>query len=328
MYKHLKIAYIGGGSKQWARVFMSDLAVSDGLSGQIALYDNYGTTKFAPYASSNMETNSKYYYSFGLSFYKLTEGTPVSFTSTVTLVENGVATNTVEVPVYGEYTLPGGTIANIPEGYHMYDLGPYVGGPLATALTFTIEGGETVGEVTPLQDAHRYYDDVFCMEIGTYEGVAKFAQEIRLNAPAATIAITTESMICDDQSCMPPQDSELKLTIGEPTAASNEGPKDAAGDKGLWALIIEAILWGFAALLTPCVFPMVPMTVSYFLKGEGGVARGRLRAALYGLFIVGLYTLPIAAITAGETMFSEAMSSRFLFCLLSSASIALPTSSS
>ena len=186
--------------------------------------------------------------------------------------------------------------ANIPEGYHMYDLGPYVGGPLATALTFTIEGGETVGEVTPLQDAHRYYDDVFCMEIGTYEGVAKFAQEIRLNAPAATIAITTESMICDDQSCMPPQDSELKLTIGEPTAAANEGPKDAAGDKGLWALIIEAILWGFAALLTPCVFPMVPMTVSYFLKGEGGVARGRLRAALYGLFIVGLYTLPIAAI--------------------------------
>ena len=186
--------------------------------------------------------------------------------------------------------------ANIPEGYHMYDLGPYVGGPLATALTFTIEGGETVGEVTPLQDAHRYYDDVFCMEIGTYEGVAKFAQEIRLNAPAATIAITAESMICDDQSCMPPQDSELKLTIGEPTAAANEGPKDAAGDKGLWALIIEAILWGFAALLTPCVFPMVPMTVSYFLKGEGGVARGRLRAALYGLFIVGLYTLPIAAI--------------------------------
>ncbi|MBR0330276.1 MAG: hypothetical protein IIX12_01615, partial [Alistipes sp.] len=109
--------------------------------------------------------------------------------------------------------------ANIPEGYHMYDLGPYVGGPLATALTFTIEGGETVGEVTPLQDAHRYYDDVFCMEIGTYEGVAKFAQEIRLNAPAVTIAITTESMICDDQSCMPPQDSELKLTIGEPTEA-------------------------------------------------------------------------------------------------------------
>ena len=49
-------------------------------------------------------------------------------------------------------------------------------------------------------------------------------------------------------------------------------------------------------MLTPCVFPMIPMTVSYFLKGEGGAARGRMRAALYGLFIVALYTVPIAVI--------------------------------
>lgn len=84
---------------------------------------------------------------------------------------------------------------------------------------------------------------------------------------------------------------------GDASAQPQAAPvKDAAGNKGLWALIIEAILWGFAALLTPCVFPMVPMTVSYFLKGEGGPAMGRLRASLYGLFIVALYTLPIAAI--------------------------------
>ena len=73
-------------------------------------------------------------------------------------------------------------------------------------------------------------------------------------------------------------------------------PQDATGGGTLWALIIEAILWGFAALLTPCVFPMVPMTVSFFMKGEGGPARGRFRAAMYGFFIVALYTLPIAAI--------------------------------
>ena len=39
MKKYIKIAYIGGGSKQWARVFMSDLAATEGLSGEIALYD-------------------------------------------------------------------------------------------------------------------------------------------------------------------------------------------------------------------------------------------------------------------------------------------------
>jgi thiol:disulfide interchange protein DsbD len=64
----------------------------------------------------------------------------------------------------------------------------------------------------------------------------------------------------------------------------------------LWALILEAILWGFAMLLTPCVFPMVPMTVSFFMKGSENARQGRLKAALYGLFIVLLYTVPISLI--------------------------------
>ena len=64
----------------------------------------------------------------------------------------------------------------------------------------------------------------------------------------------------------------------------------------LWALILEAILWGFAMLLTPCVFPMVPMTVSFFMKGSDNARQGRLKAALYGLFIVLLYTVPICLI--------------------------------
>ena len=68
------------------------------------------------------------------------------------------------------------------------------------------------------------------------------------------------------------------------------------GAGGLWALILEAILWGFAMLLTPCVFPMVPMTVSFFMKGSENPRKGRLKAALYGLFIVLLYTVPISLI--------------------------------
>ena len=100
-----------------------------------------------------------------------------------------------------------------------------------------------------------------------------------------------------------PQEAAAPEAAAQPAAEAAAAPdaevgavKDAAGSGSLWALIIEAVLWGFAALLTPCVFPMVPMTVSYFLKGEGGPALGRLRASLYGIFIVLLYTLPIAAI--------------------------------
>ena len=70
----------------------------------------------------------------------------------------------------------------------------------------------------------------------------------------------------------------------------------STGDGGLWALILEAILWGFAMLLTPCVFPMVPMTVSFFMKGSENAHQGRLKAFFYGLFIVLLYTVPISAI--------------------------------
>lgn len=209
--------------------------------------------------------------------------------------------------------------ATVPAGYHMYDMGPYEDGPNATTITFRpAEGLRIEGSVEQLDTPHRYVDELFGMEIGTFEGKVRFAQRVRLTAPRASVTATIEWMICDDKSCMPPEDLELTIDVPEETGADEAAApaagtaaadnavvtaapapstaKDAAGDKGMWALVIEAILWGFAALLTPCVFPMVPMTVSYFLKGEGGAAMGRLRASLYGLFIVLLYTVPIAAI--------------------------------
>ncbi|HIT47656.1 MAG TPA: thioredoxin family protein [Candidatus Cryptobacteroides merdipullorum] len=71
---------------------------------------------------------------------------------------------------------------------------------------------------------------------------------------------------------------------------------ESSSGSSLWGLILEAILWGFAMLLTPCVFPMVPMTISFFMKGSGSPAGGRFKAMMYGLFIVLLYTVPISAI--------------------------------
>ncbi len=79
-----------------------------------------------------------------------------------------------------------------------------------------------------------------------------------------------------------------------PSARNAANQQPAAST--LWALILEAILWGFAMLLTPCVFPMVPMTVSFFMKGSENPRQGRLKASLYGLFIVLLYTIPICVI--------------------------------
>ena len=216
--------------------------------------------------------------------------------------------------------------AAIPAGYHMYDMGPYDGGPNATTITFTPNEDVTLeGGVEQLDTPHRYFDELFGMEIGTFSGKARFAQRVKLAAPQAALKAQIEWMICDDTSCMPPDDTELTIAVPEGSAAgegtvpasrpsdteagaTGNGPSaalaattpatapDAAGGGTLWSLIIEAILWGFAALLTPCVFPMVPMTVSFFMKGSGSPALGRIRAGMYGFFIVALYTLPIAAI--------------------------------
>ncbi len=78
-------------------------------------------------------------------------------------------------------------------------------------------------------------------------------------------------------------------------AATVDGPIQSK-DRGVWGLILEAILWGFAMLLTPCVFPMVPMTISFFVKGNENPAAGKFKALMYGLFIVLLYTVPISVI--------------------------------
>ena len=218
--------------------------------------------------------------------------------------------------------------AAIPAPYHMYDMGPYDGGPNATEFSFT-PGEDAVleGGVEQLTRPERHYDKTFEMEIGTFAKKARFAQKVKLTAQAANVGVRIDWMICDDTSCLPPDDTELTITIpagatvASQPSATPEGTtaqagstttptektvspaaeivpaqKDAAGGSSLWGLIIEAILWGFAALLTPCVFPMVPMTVSFFMKGSGSPALGRVRAGMYGFFIVALYTLPIAAI--------------------------------
>src|SRR5699024_10115294 len=63
------------------------------------------------------------------------------------------------------------------------------------------------------------------------------------------------------------------------------------GDRSLVTVFILAFLWGFAALLTPCVFPMIPMTVSFFTKQSKTKAAGKRNAILYGIFIILIYVI-------------------------------------
>lgn len=190
--------------------------------------------------------------------------------------------------------------AIIDSTWHIYDTLRTEFGPNATIVDFTIGDNKRAvkeGDMQISSEPFRYYDDIYMMEIGYFEDSVTFYQDIRLKKKNAQVNVYVEWMACDDNNCLPLADQTLSISLPDGVSVSPAGDDEETGrSKSLWGLILEAIIWGFVALLTPCVFPMVPMTVSYFLKGEGGPARGRIRAAMYGLFIVMLYTLPIAAI--------------------------------
>lgn len=190
----------------------------------------------------------------------------------------------------------------VPEmGWHLYDMGPYEGGPMATTFTFEpSEDYELVGATTAQGKSIREFNNIFAMEIGYYATPVKFVQEVKSEG-GATIAIMVDWMACNDQNCTTGS-NDFVVNVGAPVAAAAEPESPVAPEKqseggvALWGLIFAAIGWALVALLTPCVFPMIPMTVSFFLKSSGSVARGRFRALMYGLFIVLLYTVPIGVI--------------------------------
>ena len=141
-------------------------------------------------------------------------------------------------------------------------------------------------------------DDVFFDKI-------KVAQKIRVAEDASSLKGMITSSSCTDNSCGAPEDwnFEIKLRKEAPEISQNVTEEEQRAGGSLWALILEAMLWGFAMLLTPCVFPMVPMTISFFMKGSSTPAAGRFKAFMYGLFIVLLYTVPISLIIGATYIF-------------------------
>ena len=189
-----------------------------------------------------------------------------------------------------------GTIA---EGKHIYDCADLYN-PTSVEWSelrgVTLIGALTEGAETHLFDGQR-----------GFEGTAVFVQAFETNTKDGVLSGTLTWSACDDRACGAPEDWEFSVPVKGSAEAGHAtpigDPESGSPRKGLWGLIIEAILWGFAMLLTPCVFPMVPMTVSFFMKGSENPAAGRFKAFMYGLFIVLLYTVPISLIIAATWIF-------------------------
>lgn len=190
--------------------------------------------------------------------------------------------------------------ANIEDGWHIYTIdnayNPIVI-DFADSPEYSLEGTlNQVTQPTELKGEKVFFDSV------------KLTQLVKLTGSEATVTGEVSWSGCNDQFCAAPETWEFSVPLAaDASVATNMAANvddsaatiasDDAKDSGsLWALIIEAILWGFAMLMTPCVFPMVPMTVSFFMKQSTTAAEGRFKAFIYGLFIVLLYTVPISVI--------------------------------
>ena len=184
--------------------------------------------------------------------------------------------------------------ANIDEGWHLYSQHIADDGPVPTEFTFITEGSyeliDNVIEGEPIEE----FDPNFDMVLKYFGHEAIFTQKIKItSAEDFTLAGDVYFMVCDEAQCLPPEVAEFSFKIkgvdGGSVVAETENTTDKKEEKGMCGLFFIAFISGFAALLTPCVFPMIPMTVSFFTKQSKTKAKGIANAIIYGLSIIVIY---------------------------------------
>ena len=214
--------------------------------------------------------------------------------------------------------------ASIEEHWHLYSqfTGQYFSdeGPIPTSFAFNESDffikQDSVLEEPPIQD----YDPIWEETLKYYEGEVTFRQRIKLlTKDPFNITGEINFMLCDEAQCVFPMPVPFSFKINsdgrivvekvkeeitieeiENTQKYNDklvelnNPSADCGEKkseenSLWAIFLLGLLGGLIALITPCVFPMIPLTVSFFTKGEKG--KGMFNAIMYGFFIMLIYFL-------------------------------------
>ncbi len=208
--------------------------------------------------------------------------------------------------------------AKVEDHWHIYS--QYLNeddGPIATEIGFKAKGIELLGK-TKEPKGITAFDKTFEMEITYHEGEVDFKQKIKTNSDFKDpVEVTTFFMVCDDEKCLPPEEKKLvvnllgasenqvvltntnlserdlelskKLQLG--IKSTEEFKISETAKKSLWSLFFLGFIGGFIALLTPCVFPMIPLTVSFFSHSSGSSKGGVVKALMYGFFIVITYIL-------------------------------------
>ncbi|HQE34423.1 MAG TPA: cytochrome c biogenesis protein CcdA [Flavobacterium alvei] len=217
----------------------------------------------------------------------------------------------------------------IEKDWHMYSQFTPEGGPLPMEVIFKDQKGnyKLIGKAKEGKTTTAY-NDVFEVNETFFVKNASIQQEISLiNPKIKTIEVALNYQVCN-QSCInlekkfsfvipttslteivPTQidtvkneviDSKSVEKIKPEVAKSNEiiATSEDAPQKGLWSIFLAALLAGFTALLTPCVYPMIPMTVSFFTKQSKTKSQGKRNSIIFGMAIILIYIILGSVITA------------------------------
>jgi thiol:disulfide interchange protein DsbD len=226
--------------------------------------------------------------------------------------------------------------AKIDDHWHVYSQFVGEGGPLPTTFKFTPNASfKLVKGVLEIPKPITINDEVFEMQVSYFEHSATFKQKIKvLSTKDFKLEGTFEYMVCNDKQCLPPEEvpfsfqvkgfesaanktntSEIVVdsirkatTINSGSNANNASVSVSTATKiivaapekeeGNWSIFFQGFLFGFVALLMPCIFPMIPLTVSFFTKQSKSKADGIRKAIIYGISIVVIYV----ALGLGVTM--------------------------
>ena len=211
--------------------------------------------------------------------------------------------------------------AVLEEKWHLYsqvepEMGPDEIGPIATEFSYNTSDtsfvlvGETIEPVVA-----PFYDPIFEMDIIFFDNYAVFTQQIKvINPENLEIEVDIYYSVCDDKQCLPPESKIFKIGLNDKKAAAQVAnitqedldksaklsiplkgmekyeTQDQEG-KSFLTIFFLGFIGGLIALLTPCVFPMIPLTVSFFTKSAKNKKIGMRNAILYGFFIFGIYVL-------------------------------------
>ena len=229
-------------------------------------------------------------------------------------------TTQIEKKANGNYLLTFNGV--IEKDWHMYSQFTAEGGSLPLEILFKNQKGnfELIGK-TKESKTKTAYNDIFEVNETFFEKKAQLTQEIKLtNSKLAKVEVVLNYQVCKE-ACInleksftfkipsPTTDladaqpiSDTTNTVVDTAAVVNQteaattvettpSTESTEEEMGLWSIFIIAFFSGFAALLTPCVFPMIPMTVSFFTKQSKSKSAGVRNALFYGISIIVIYVI-------------------------------------